>query len=557
MTDDPRDIETGVLRFEGKPTGRGAVVDVVCTLDGETIHRDKMDPAKASDRKRFAAAVLDAIGDNAPIDAKRIDAELVAIVNRLEADAAKAGGDDASDPPPIYYGEELDASQVIRPELVIRSDVSALALPLLLNADGNVIGDWRHFVQCRGERSSGRLGDRLKISDDHSMWLSPAPSDPTPEDVKRFNRWSQASRKAWENGKPSPTTAEVLVMVAERINRYVVMPPDDAMEHCLTLAAWVMMTYAYPALPAVPYLYLAGPPGSGKTRTMDVLSRMVFRPFMTGNASAPVIFRTRHTFGGVLLLDEAERMRDTRSPDVQEILSILLSGYRRGGSASRMEPKGDTYQSKSFDCFGPVVLGCIKGLPPALSSRCITVRMMRATKDDPQIERSLDDTPEQAAAVLDALHCWALDHAAAAMACPIPPSSLANRAAELWGPLLRVAVHTGNDETVALLVDHAERMTAAAADDATPEYDEAIVTAFYRLRSEGETPRASDVLERARVLDSETFDPSWKPRMVGGILKRYFAERRSNGAKVYRDSPKEILAVAQRYGFDVEGSRDG
>ena len=273
--------------------------------------------------------MLDAIGDNAPIDAKRIDAELVGIVDKMEADAAKEDTDD--EPPPIYYGEELDASQVIRPELVIRSDVSALAVPRLLNADGKVIGDWLHFVQCNQARRVGRLGDRLQIGDGPALWLSPVPTEPTPEDVKRFNRWTSTSREAWAAGEPSPTTAETLVMVAERINRYVVLPPGDSMEHALTLAAWVMMTYAYPALPAVPYLYLAGPPGSGKTRTMDVLSRMVFRPFMTGNASAPVIFRTRHTFGGVLLLDEAERMRDTRSPDVQEILSILLSGYRRGG----------------------------------------------------------------------------------------------------------------------------------------------------------------------------------------------------------------------------------
>ncbi|MEO9591623.1 hypothetical protein [Rhodopirellula bahusiensis] len=562
MTDDSRDVRDDLpavapdeLRIEVKSNARGAAATVVCKLGATTIHVDKIDPAKAADRKRYAAAVITAMGDGCPIAAADIDAELIVAADKLDADKMKVT--DADDQPlPVYYGEELDASQVIRPELIVRRDLSAIAVPRLLDADGKVIGDWLLFQRCGDVRRVQRLGDRLDPGDGPSLWLSPVPSEPTAEDVKRFNRWTPQSREAWTNGEPSPTTAETLVMVAERINRYVVLPPGDAMEHALTLAAWVMMTYAYPTLPAVPYLYLAGPPGSGKTRTMDVLSRMVFRPFMTGNASAPVIFRTRHAFGGVLLLDEAERMRDTRSPDVQEILSILLSGYRRGGSASRMEPKGDGYQNRSFDCYGPVVLGCIKGLPPALSSRCITVRMMRATKDDPQIERSLDDTPEQAATVLDGLHRWTLDHAAAAMASPVPSSLLACRDAELWGPLLRIVARTGNVETVALLVDHAEQMTQAAADDATPEFDEMIVTAFYRLRCEGQTPRACDVLERARLLDGETFDQAWKPRMVGGILKRYFTERRTNGRKVYRDSVPEILAVANRYGFDVEGSRD-
>jgi hypothetical protein len=540
------------IRIEAKPAARGSAASVVCRFGNQTIHRDKIDPAKATDRKRFAAAVVAAVGDGCPIDAADIEAELVSIVDKLDADATKAN--EVNDtPPPVFYGKELDASQVIRPELVVRSDVSAIAIPRLIDADGTVTGDWLHFVRCGDARRVQRLNDRLATGDSPPLWLSPVPSEPTPEDVKRFNRWSLESRDAWTRGEPSPTTAQTLRMVAERINRYVILPPGDAMGHGLTLAAWVMMTYAYPMLPALPYLYLAGPPGSGKTRTMDVLSRLVFRPFMTGNASAPVIFRTRHTFGGVLLLDEAERMRDARSPDVAELLSILLSGYRRGGSASRMEPYGDSYRSVSFDCFGPVVLGCIKGLPPALSSRCITVRMMRASKGDAQVSRGLDDTPAEAAAVLDALHCWAIEYAYDAMACPVPPSTLANRDAELWGPLLRIVTHTGDADAVTLLVDHAERMTAAAADDATPEYDGLMMTALYRLRRQGEKPTAGEVLERARAIDPEAVDSDWKPRMVGGILHRYFSSSKSNGRKVFGDEPEAIADIATRYGYDVAG----
>jgi hypothetical protein len=415
------------------------------------------------------------------------------------------------------------------------------------------MGQWLHFVRSGDDRRCERIADQLRLKDDASLWLSPTPAEPTAGDVKDLNRWRKDSRTAWLTGRSSLTTGEVLRMVAERINRYVVLPPDDASGHGLTLAAWVMMTYAYPMLPAVPYLYLAGPPNSGKTRTMDVLSRMVFRPMMTGNASAPTIFRTRHAFGGVLLLDEAERMRDARSPDVAELLSILLSGYRRGGRASRMEPSGDSYRAVSFDCFGPVVLGCIKGLPPALASRCITVRMMRAGKADAQVNRSLDDSPEQAAAVLDALHCWALDHAYDAMMTEPPPSSLANRDAELWGPLLRVVAHAGDDAAAGLLVDHAQRMTQAAADDASPEFDGLFLTAYYRLRKQGEIPTAGDVLERAKEIDPESIDNDWKPRMVGGILRRYFVQKRSNGRKVFRDAPEAVASVAQRYGYDIEG----
>ncbi|KAA1261149.1 hypothetical protein LF1_36930 [Rubripirellula obstinata] len=550
---DDADNAPDELVIEATLAGRNGIANVVCKLGDQTIHRDRMPPAKAAERRRFAKDVVAAIGDGCPIDAKDIEAELLKAADRLDAEAARLNDDNADSSTMMMDGDEVDATQVVRPELVLRPDVSAIAIPRIIRTDSMTVGQWLHFVRVGDERRVDRLGAELRLSGDSQLWLSPSPSEPTASDVKDLNRWRRESREAWLRGESSPTTGEVLRMVAERINRYSVLPSDDASGHGLTLAAWVMMTYVYPMLPAVPYLYLAGPPNSGKTRTMEVLSRMAFRPMMNGNVSASSVFRTRHAFGGVLLLDEAERLRDTRSPDVADLLSILLSGYRRGGSVRKSEPAGDSYRSVSFDCYGPMVIGCIKGLPPALSSRCITVRMMRAGGDDPQVNRSLDDSPEQAAAVLDALHCWALEHAHNAMTADCPSSSLANRDAELWGPLLRIVAHTGDDDAVGLLVDHAEKMTRAAAEDSSPEFDGLILTAYYRLRTINEVPTAGEVLERARIIDPESLDDSWRPRMVGGILRRYFASHKSNGRKVFRDPAEAIASIASRYGYDVIG----
>lgn len=543
------DTPPGEMKITATPAGRGTSANVVCSLGGSSIHRDRIDLNKAADRKRYAKTVIQMMGDGFPIHIDDIDAELISVAEKLENEAAKP-----SIAPESVDGDELDASQVIRPELIVRDDVSAIAIPRIVRALGTIQGQWLHYVRVGDDRRCDRMSDSMKVTDDAGLWLAPMPSEPTAGDVKDLNRWSAANRQSWLRGESTTTTARVLRMVAERIDRYVVLPRDDADGHGLTLAAWVMMTYAYPALPALPYLYLSGPPNSGKTRTMDVLSRMVFRPMMTGNASAATIFRSRHAFGGVLLLDEAERMRDTRSPDVAELLSILLSGYRRGGRASRCEAHGDSYRNVSFDCYGPVVLGCIKGLPPALASRCITVRMMRAGKSDPQVSRSLDDSPEEASAVLDALHCWSLDHAHDAMTGDCPPSSLSCRDAELWEPLLRIVAHSGDAAALSMMVHHAERMTQSAVEDSAPEYDGLILSAYYRLRRDGEIPTAGDVLEKAKLIDTESFDHDWKPRMVAGILRRYFTLQRSNGRKVYRDDPDDIADIAGRYGYDIGGT---
>lgn len=537
------------LRIQAKRSGKNGRFDVTAKLGGRVIHCDKITPSKAADRRCFAKALVDSIGESPTVTLKAVEEELLTVATKISELATKS----AEEAVPLSDIEEIDTSRVVRPELILHRDVSAIAIPRMVQSGNQTIGEWLHYVRQGDSRSVSRLGSDLTKADGERLWLSPIPPTPQTLDVKRWNVWSSASRKAWLNGTSSPTTAEVLRMVAERIDRYVVLPADAAEGHALTLAAWVLMTYAYPALPAIPYLYLAGPPNSGKTRAMDVLSRMVYRPTMTSNATAPTIFRGRHAFGGTILFDEAERMRESRSPEVAELSSIFLAGYRRGGSASRLEPAGDSYRWVSFDCYGPVVFGCIRGLPPALASRCITVRMIRAAEGDPQAKRSLDDSPTQEGAVRDALHCWAMDHASRVVTAAVDLGSLSNRNAELWGPLLRITADAGDDAALNVLADHAAVTAKAAAEDSEPEHDELLIMSLYQLRNEGKMPTAAEILERARSIDAESMDDGWVPRMVAGKVRRYFVPSKSNGKKIYRQSPSKIVELAKRYSFDVEG----
>src|SRR4051812_6095213 len=117
-----------------------------------------------------------------------------------------------------------------------------------------------------------------------------------------------------------------------------------------------MLTYVYVAWDAVPYLYVGGPAGSGKTRVFELLSRLCFRPLVSSNLSAPALFRTLHDRGGTLLLDEAERLNEG-APDVAELRSILLAGYKRGGKASRLESSGDSFAMNEFAVFRPQGVG--------------------------------------------------------------------------------------------------------------------------------------------------------------------------------------------------------
>ena len=115
--------------------------------------------------------------------------------------------------------------------------------------------------------------------------------------------------------------------------------------------------------------------------------------------------------GGTLLLDEAEQLRNTRDPNVGEILSMLLAGYNRGGCAMRLEPIGESgFRMVSFDVFGPKALDCISGLPPALGSRCIPIIMFRSGPGSSMPRRRIDADPGGWQQLRDDLHVLALEH---------------------------------------------------------------------------------------------------------------------------------------------------
>jgi hypothetical protein len=192
--------------------------------------------------------------------------------------------------------------------------------------------------------------------------------------------------------------------------------------------------------------------------------------------TAPCLFRTLHDRGGSLLLDEAERLRES-GPESGEIKSILLAGYKAGGKASRLEKVGDGFKTVEYDCFGPKAMACIAGLPPALASRCIPFIMFRAAPGSEKPKRRVDADPQRWADLRDDLHVLALESmgpAALELSRRSDVCALGNRNYELWQPLMALAVFLedrGVADLLAVVRSFAERIVESSVDDATPETD--------------------------------------------------------------------------------------
>jgi len=505
----------------------------------ELIHADTIDLGSAISRTRFSRAVAKCPGcDGAEAE---VGALLLERLDELTHGATPQGS--------------LDIQAIVRPELFITPHLIGLSVPECYIDDGKPAGRWRLCLRWGdGRREVQPLAHCIDLSGDARLWVHPNPAEPSPNTLAG---WHPRARQAWADGAESPDPVHVYQRIGAAVERFIDLPPEHSRGIIATVSLWTMLSYIYPAFPAVPYLFMGGPWGSGKTRMFDVLGRLVFRPLTSSNMTAPALFRTLHDRGGTLLLDEAERLRES-TPDVGEIKSILLSGYRRGGRATRLEPVGDSFRPVEFDVFGPKALACVAGLPAALASRCIHVGMFRAPPGSEKPKRRLDEDPLLWSDLRDDLHALtlglmgevALDLVGRADVC-----GLSGRDYELWQPLMALASWldgAGAENVLATVTAHAEYAVDAGRDEQTPDTDELILKLLAETVNDLTCPTPGELLGKALQEEPALFQ-RWTPRTVSNLLRRYgIRPNKSGNRRAYRDvTPAMLLRIQRAYSLDM------
>jgi hypothetical protein len=161
------------------------------------------------------------------------------------------------------------------------------------------------------------------------------------------------------------------------IHQYVELPAD--FEDIAAL--YVLLTWVYEFAPSIPYLRVIGDWGSGKTRFLDVVGRVCFRPIFASGATTPSpIFRILDKFQGTLVLDEAD-FKDSSA--WVEMVKILNNGYRPNFPVLRSDKEDGKWYPHGYQVFGPKLIATRSTFKDeALESRCLTAEMMPLTRPD-------------------------------------------------------------------------------------------------------------------------------------------------------------------------------
>ena len=236
----------------------------------------------------------------------------------------------------------------------------------------------------------------------------------------------------------------VLDTVREHLGRYLSPASDDDLD---VLALWAVHTHLAAESYTTPRLLITSPmPGSGKTTVLEHLERLAPHATpMSSVSSSALIPRLIAATPTVLLIDEAEKALSPNRPGIEDVLGVLNSGYKVGGSRPVLVPsKEDGWRAESLPTFAPVAMaGNAPDLPEDTMQRSITVTMFPASEGDvDETEWELLDLDVRDLGLR--IGVWADQiRADVRRTRPEVPRGCVGRIKERWLPLKRVAVFAG------------------------------------------------------------------------------------------------------------------
>jgi len=203
------------------------------------------------------------------------------------------------------------------------------------------------------------------------------------------------------------SASELVKLVRRTIHKYVDVP-----EFYEALASYyVLFTWLYDSFNTLPYLRVLGDAGTGKSRFIQTVGALCYRPiFVMGAATVSPIFRILDRYRGTLVFDEADF---GQSDEKAEIVKILNAGYQRAqGTVLRTGDRNTGFEPEVFVVYSPKVIATRRKFQDwALESRCLTYETGGpTTRDDIPIEMPMEFWEKEAPEVRSYLLRYRLEY---------------------------------------------------------------------------------------------------------------------------------------------------
>jgi hypothetical protein len=165
----------------------------------------------------------------------------------------------------------------------------------------------------------------------------------------------------------------------EEIKRFIHTYVDVSDDWEIWAAYYVLLSWIYDKLPVCPYLCALGASSTGKTRFIQTVGSVCYKPFTaSGSVTASPVFRILDRFRGTLIVNEFDHIGEYNN----EIIVIFNNGFEADFPVTRTE--GDEKKEvRVFQVYGPKLFAARKRKSDwAFESRLLTIPMKETRRKD-------------------------------------------------------------------------------------------------------------------------------------------------------------------------------
>ncbi len=240
---------------------------------------------------------------------------------------------------------------------------------------------------------------------------------------------------------------DLLAGITGALQRFIVFPSIQAV---YAVALYVLFTYVYDSMSICPLLLLlSAVKGAGKTRTLNVLAKLIRRPIATSNSSAAALYRAIQYYAPVsLLVDEIDLVfgrSAAKSERADELRNLLNSGHTVG-TAFVLRCSGEEMEPKAYSTFAAKIVAGLGTIPETVLDRSIIIRLNRKVDSEKVMPFSEIGEHGDLGQLRQQIVRWVEDNREAILL-QDPPRipELRDRQNDNWAPLLKIASAAGEN----------------------------------------------------------------------------------------------------------------
>lgn len=169
--------------------------------------------------------------------------------------------------------------------------------------------------------------------------------------------------------------SKIYVTIQKLIDTFVELPSP---EYTKILALYCILTYFYGCFPSIPFLFIFGPKGSGKSHLLSIMKALCMNAVKCKGITVAALGDTVDSYKGTLIIDQAETLS---LPHNLEIVGILADSYSvTGGKRRIVNIENNVRKVIELDTFCPKIFASVKEIDDDLRDRTILIQMIKSTK---------------------------------------------------------------------------------------------------------------------------------------------------------------------------------